>query len=336
MILLNRTAVPGEVILLKTRLLDELSGVQQGSDMRVHIFEPGTTVFDPEAAYVVSGVPSYKGEGIYEYSFTIPDDATSGLWYDYWTGSLPFQSVSGLASFWVLTGYHLGQLGSQLQPNNSIEVVIASGIMGTDGSVMSVPLVINFMTTSDPAYTEVRKVRLEVGAFVQDLEDDTIQESILEASLQASSIKFSKFEYNSNLFKHARREYTTCLTARILLDNLSVNLGLRSKALGDLSVTYDPTMMIRMMDKLGNCLDKWEGQVITGGGARAASQPRYVVRGEMDPDRPAIGRSWQTDPHGSVTRRIPAANTRERNRGQRRSHSTYYPFLTMPGWRRSW
>ena len=334
--LLNRTTIPGEVILLRARLLDELSGVQQGTNMLVHIFEPNTTDFNPVDAYLVSGVPTYRGDGIYEYIFSVPTDASSGMWFDYWTGQLPFQTVSGLNGFNVVTGATIANFGSQLYNNNTVEVIIASGIMGTDGSLLSLPIALTFMTTSDPAYTDVRKVRLEVGAFVQDLEDDVLQESIVEASLQANAVKFSKFDYNTNLFKHARREYTTCLTARILLDNLSVNLGLRSKALGDLSVTYDPTMMIRMMDKLGNCLDKWEGQVITGGGARASTQPSMVVRGELDPDRPSIGRLWQTDPHGSVTRRIPAANTRERNRGQRRSHSTYYPFLTTPGWRRSW
>jgi len=334
--LLNRTSVPGQPIILRTRVLDELSGVQQGTNVFVHIFEPGTTVFDISQAYLASGVPEYRGDGIYEYSFDVPVGAASGMWFDYWTGELPYQNVSGLASFMVANEASIYQFGTQLHINNTIEIAIASGIRGVDGSVLYEPFILTFMTTSDPAYTDVRKVRLEVGAFVQDLDNDTLQESILEASLQAQAIKFSKFEYNSNLYRHARREYTTCLTARILLDNLSVNLGLRSKSLGDLSVSYDPTMMMRMMDKLDNCLAKWEGQVITAGGSRAAAQPNMVVRGELDPDRPSIGRLWQTDPLGSITRRIPAANTKSTVLGQRRSKSTYWPFLTTPGWKRYW
>ena len=45
--------------------------------------------------------------------------------------------------------------------------------------------------------------------------------------------------------------------------------------------------------------------------------------GEYDPDRPSIGRLWESTEGGGLTRRTPAANTRIRPIGQRRFKRTY-------------
>src|SRR5271157_927400 len=98
---LNRLAVPGEIIILRTRVLDETSEWAVASGMSVSIYPPNTSVSGlvPANAWLVSGVPTYKGDGIYEYDWTIPSNAPGGIWIDLWAGQLPYQTISGLCMF---------------------------------------------------------------------------------------------------------------------------------------------------------------------------------------------------------------------------------------------
>ena len=54
-------------------------------------------------------------------------------------------------------------------------------------------------------------------------------------------------------------------------------------------------------------------------GGYAKQAPSMVIKGELDPDRPMIGRTWVSDDNGiNITRRIPAANHKCRELTQRR------------------
>jgi hypothetical protein len=181
------------------------------------------------------------------------------------------------------------------------------------------------MVVTSPSYTNVRKVRLEVGGFLTDIEDDTIQTSILEASLEADVLTFAKTETNSKLYLHARREYVTCLASAMLLSNLD-NTLLKSKKLGDLAVDYDTAGLRDMLKKLSDCASKWLPQLIAAGGARASTQPMGVVKGAFDPDRPAVGRLWESPVNGFTSGHSqPAANTKSRNADQRRYLNSFWP-----------
>ena len=149
------------------------------------------------------------------------------------------------------------------------------------------------MTTISPAYTSVRKVRLEVGGFIKNVPDYTLQTAILEGSIEADILTFQTSDINTSLYEHARREYVTCLAASSLLNNISSG-SLRSKTLGDLSVWYNPDALKDAMGRALDCLDKWEAQVIAGGYARAGTNPARVIKGELDPDRITPGRLWES------------------------------------------
>lgn len=212
-----------------------------------------------------------------------------------------------------------------LNINNIVHVTIPTSIQGTNGAVLSEPYEFEFMTTTSPSYTKVRKIRLEIGGFISGIEDDTIQQAILEASLDADAITFQATR-NTNFYNHARREYSTCLASKILLSNTTAKSMLKSKSLADLSVTYDPMALNEALNRLGDCIGRWEQQVIAGGYAKAIQSPRSVVKGEFDPDRPTVSRIWQSSDEGNlVSRRIPAANNRVRNAGHRRSLRTFWP-----------
>ena len=313
-----RSIRSGQIISLRARFLDDLNEAIQASNVFVHIFEPDVDTTDNSLAIVVSGVPTYLGQGIFEYAYTVPDAGPEGTWHDKWEGELSSQDLETTFGFSVLTAGVFSSIENQLFNNDLVQITIPSGLMALDGSELEDEYTFEFMTVTSPSYTNLRKVRLEVGGFIGSLEDDTIQTSILEASLEADVLTFSTTRINSNLYLHARREYVTCLAASMLTNNLG-NMQLKAKTLGDLSVQYDTNGIRDLLRKLEDCMSKWMPQLIAGGGARAATQPMGVVKGSSDPDRPAIGRLW--DNRGSK----PIANTRLKSSDQRRYMNTYWP-----------
>ena len=311
----------GETIGLRARFKDDLGENAEASDVYVHIFDPTVEDYeDLNNAEVVSGVANYLGEGIFEYIFTPPD--IDGIWHDFWEGELTSQTLSGHFTFEVSASGLINSLTSQLADNNVVHVEIPSGIQPVTGSALESPYEFDFMTIIDPGYSNVRKVRLEIGAFVSNLFDDVIQTAILEASLETDVITFYTADQQTDVYQHARREYVTCMASAIMLNNIAAG-SLRSKTLADLSVEYDSSALHKNLDRLRECMARWEPQVIAGGLAKKITQPKGVIKGEYDPDRPIFSRLWQSLDDGTVSRRIPAANTRERPPFKRRYKTTY-------------
>lgn len=321
---MSRSIRAGESIRLRARFRDDLGETVEAANTYVHIYEPDSNTSDISEAVLVSGVPSYLGEGIFEYEYPVTFDAEEGSWNDVWFGYSPNQVLSGIFTFEVVSGGTAETVDDQLQFNNLVIVTIPSGIMATDGTALSEEFEFEFLTTTSPSYTNIRKIRLEAGGFMNGIEEDAIQTAILEASIEADAITFATTATNNNVFQHARREYVTCLASYMLVQNTG-NLMLKSKVLGDLEVEYDTRGLQGMLDKLRDCIDRWQPQVLTAGGAKAVSQPSYVVKGELDPDRPNVSRMWSAGNNGTINSRIPAANTRERPLGQRRYLRSFRP-----------
>lgn len=313
----NRMTRAGDAIRLRVQYKDEYGEPAQATDVYVHIFDPDADYTDLGEAYTVSGVPTYLGEGIFEYEFTAPTAGPDGTWHDLWIGQLLYQTVSGIMSFDVTTSGIVISFENQLYANDIVQVTVASGLQATDGTYLTDGYDLEFMTTTSPSYSSPRKVRLEVGALVENLPDMILEMAILEASLEADVLTFITGRYNDPLYQHARYEYTSCLAAATLLTNTG-SLLLRSKTLADLSVTYDTNGVRDAMDKIRGCMELWKPQLLAGGGAKAITQPQYVVKGELDPDRPAVSRSWHSTDDGSISRRVPAANDRVTPKGKRR------------------
>jgi len=209
----------------------------------------------------------------------------------------------------------ISDLASGIYANNIVLVELASGIEASDGTNLDGAYDFEFLTSISPAYTSVRKIRLEIGGYIRNLTDYTIQFANLEASIEADVLNFTD-STDGDMFRHARRQYTTCLAAAMLAGNLG-NRSLKTKTLGDLHVEYDTQGINDLNRKLDACLARWEPQLLGGGTARANAAPQMVIKGDLDPDRPIASRSWHSTQEG-VSRRIPAANERVRYNTQRR------------------
>lgn len=321
----KREVRAGQTIKLRARFKDDLDEVAEAGGVYVHLYEPDITSasdFVPANALVVSGAPSYLGEGIYELQYAVPNDGPDGIWHDQWEGILTGQTLSGLFQFEVSASGTISQLAGQLYQNNLVKITVTSGIMALDGEILAEDYEFDFLTTINPSYTNTRKVRLEIGSHIRNIEDDTIQTAILEASIEADILDFNATHINEDLFKHARRQYVTCTAATLLLDN-NGGFMLRAKALDNLRVEYDTSGLQKTLDRIYECINKWEPQLLAGGGTKAIRSPMRVVKGDLDPDRPIVSRMWQSTEWGTVSRRMPVANDARRPSGHRRYLRTY-------------
>lgn len=295
---------------LRVQFLDSAQEPIQATGVTVDLFAPGD--LPGVALPTVTGlVPVYLGNGVFELTFTA--SGPEGQWTDRWTGDILGSSTIAQAHFSVIaSGVGTFYPVNGLQEDTLVEIFLSKDIASLGAVSLTDDFSWIFTTTYTPLYSSVRKVRLEAGAILSGIDDDTINLSILEASIEADIISFRKNIINNEVYIHARRQYVTCLAALMLIQNIVAFNSTKSKALADFKVDYDTTAHDGLIDKLSNCIAKWEVQVQTGGGARAIKAPRGVVKGDLDPDRPSIGRLWYALspgelPIGNEKYRVPAS-----------------------------
>lgn len=316
-----RTISAGGIIGLRIQFKDDLGKPSEAQNVKVFLFQPGADTSDNANAVDPAGfTPVYLGEGVYEHQYTTACTPV-GEWTDKWTGDLPCQAgLTTTLAFTVEVGASevVSFEGPQVFNNNLVTVTLLPGIASTTGETFSSPIEIEFFTTLSPYYTSTNKVGLEVGSLVTEIKDLTSAMAILEASIEADALSFSLTEVNSELYNHARREYVTAASAFRLVSNVGGTL-LKSKTLGDLSVTYDTEAHKNTLEYLQEMMRKWGDQLMAGGGAKAIRNPKMVVKGSLDPDKPTFDRMWE----GTGVNKNPSANSSKQTITGRRSLKTY-------------
>jgi hypothetical protein len=320
-----RRARAGTNIVLRAKITDDVGAVATASGVYTLLYGPDATVEDKEDPGLAlhSGNPTYWTDGIYELPYSIPADAEGGTWSDLWFATLNGQELEGEFAFEILADAVVLPVDSQLPINSFVDVTVASGVWGLDGSLLEEPFEFTFMTTISPAYTDINKVKLETGAAIPRVTDDTISTAILEASIEADFLNWAKTNLNDGLFQHARREWTTCRAASMLAVNAKSSMLVLSKSLADLRVSYNPAALDDLLGRIRDCLSRWELELISGG--RAVQTPGGVIKGEWDPDRPAIGRDWLSTDWGSASQRLPIGNRKVQPVNSRRIKKTARP-----------
>jgi hypothetical protein len=219
-----------------------------------------------------------------------------------------------------------------LKQNNLVTITLDSSIADTDGTTLGSDYEFWFTTQYYPLFSTVRRVRLDIGQYIQDVADDTVNLAIHIASLEADALTWNRDNLTDAYFKFVRQQWTTCRAEEILLTNTIGGAGsLRSKKLGDLEVQYDTSgrNATLAIDRALACMARWEGALLAGG--RQVHEAVMVVRGELDVDRPPIGRGWahSRDLHNP---QVPAANRRVRLQSTRRFRNLYTRLSGRPGW----
>lgn len=210
----------------------------------------------------------------------------------------------------------------QLKDNNVVTITLTEDIQSTDGIALSEDYIFWFTTKYNPLYSTSRRLRMEIGSFIQTISDDTINLAIHMASQMANDLTWNSETIETGYYEFVRAQWTSCKAQEILLLNSPSQTGsLRSKKLGDLEVSYDTTNSNRnlALERAIKCMQKLEGALNAGGAA--VQKPKYVVKGATDPDRPPVGRGWfRQNTEGGM----PAANLKSIFSGQRRFKSIYF------------
>jgi len=317
-----RSVSAGEVIKLRVQFKDDLGKPTTSSNAKVYIFQPDADTSDVANSIDSDGfTPTYLGEGVYEYQYTLPCTPL-GVWSDKWIGDLTCQTgVNVLLTFEVASGTSevISFESPQLSVNNIVSVKLLSTVAATTGESLTEDLQIEFLTALTPFYSNLTKVKLEVGSLISEIKDLTTAMAVLEASLEADSLTFSTVNINEKLFQHARREYVSFASSYTLVTNVGGNL-LKSKTLGDLSVTYDTASHQETLNYLQDMMRKWGDQLMSGGGAKTIRSPKMVIKGVYDVDRPLFDRMWEGT---SATNKRPTANASETSNNIRRSLRTH-------------
>src|SRR5678815_2490442 len=90
-----------------------------------------------------------------------------------------------------------------------VVITLSEDIADVDGVTLGSEQIFYFTTIYTPLYSSVRKVRLEIGAYITNVVDDTINLAIFEASLEADQISFNQGN-ETEFFRFARKEWVTC------------------------------------------------------------------------------------------------------------------------------
>ncbi len=300
----------GQTGFLRAQFTDDAGLPVQATSVTVDLFDP---TLDPDVdTPTESGLtPVYLGEGVFELEITA--EGPEGRWIDQWTGTIAGTSTVANLSFEVIAGGAIEAYPTfGLNPNNVVEVTLSKEIASTDGTLLGEDFTFSFTTTYTPLWSSVRKVRLEIGALIKNIPDDTINLALLEASLEAEEMNWKKELVNTTLYQHARREYVTCRASGTLLNNILGGGLLKSKMLADFQVQYDTQATRDLLGRVLDCADKWAGQLVAGGGANVSRNPRMVIKGDLDPDRPDSRRMMDETPGE------PMANTAYRYPNTRR------------------
>ncbi len=240
------------------------------------------------------------------------DVTNSGIIY---SGMLtPTLSVSG-------TELTITVASGLLFTNNVVTVTLDKSISSTAGSDLGTDYTFYFTTAYEPLYSSVRKLRLDIGSYILNVPDDTINLSIFEASLEADKLTWHLPTEDNEYYKFVRRQWTTCRAAETLLMNvMQAGGGLKMKQLADLRVEYDTKGLRDALDRALGCLAKWTPTL--NGGGFGISLPSMVVKGDLDADRPMVGRLWNDNRiNQNVT---PVANAKSTKTGSRRWRSGFY------------
>ena len=217
---------------------------------------------------------------------------------------------------------------AQLYVNNIVIITLDQDIADTSGNTLGSDYVTYFSTEYTPIYTSMRRIRLDLGSLVADVNDETIMFAILEASIFTDGISFTNTISDATYYDLARREFTTCKAELILVKGISSDgqfTDRMSKQLGDLKVyrAGGREAIDGLIDDLLACMEYWKIAVQTGGEITpdASLKPTYAVKGKYSEDAIVVGRQWE--PTNGLGYYRPAANTKVNTYSSRKKLKTW-------------
>lgn len=196
--------------------------------------------------------------------------------------------------------------GTMLDKNTEYTITVKAGLSGVTTFGLQEEFCFYFTSAFCPLWTTVIKVRLEIGSYIRDLPDDTINRIIHNNSLlafdiftQAGGSFVSECPCNEKDTSYEMARFVLCKTSLDALNAVALGAGGGggSKTLGDLSIKYgtgsDNSGLPRKRKELDLCMTQMMGSF--------ANVPRDAVHGKFDTSRihPISTQMW-----GRLRRRV--------------------------------
>jgi len=203
--------------------------------------------------------------------------------------------------------------------NNEITVTISSDVINASGNLLGTDQYFMFTTAYDPLYCTVTKIRLDIGPYIKDIPDDTINRRIFENSIiayQMANVVYGQDQWEMEVPSFAAKMYTCCKTQYDLLNakllDKSCSAG-QMKRLGDFSI-QDPVDISKALqgpiDSALSCMEFWVDRLI---GKSGKVHPKMAVKGVTSPATPPV-RGVRTWTKGNGRYNVPAANTKRQRK----------------------
>ena len=295
----------------------------------VHLYPPDTPRSTIDAA-IASGdfsgattTISYSSvtkisTGYYEASWAIGAAAATGSWTDIWEAEISGVDVTDYFSIEVVS---VGSVSIQsVDENMLIVVTISKDVKDTDGNSLEEETHLTFSTKYSPYYASPDLVRLECGAWLDSIPDDTVSLMIHWSSLEANLIATGP--ETGPLFNAARTKFVIYDAAlRTLM--IPVDMGGKQKQLGDLMIRNDSNF-VQIISELKKKREEWfrvvnaKGNIVPG----QSFAPAVASKGRFDPDRARLGRQWFAPTDYPYVQ--PGANAKVRKTTQRKFKRAFF------------
>jgi hypothetical protein len=269
----------------------------------------------------ISGSIVEIATGFYEATYAVPASTENGTYADVWVAEIDGNQVWVRLTFLVVG---VGKITVQEIGNNTLIVILLDPtIAGTSGDTLGEEIQLTFSTEYDPYYSSPDLIRLECGAWIESIPDDTISLMIHWSSIEAQSIAYGP---GGSMFELAKTKFVT-FDAALRLLMLPASVGGKRKTLGDLMISNDSSAL-DMIKELKDSREEWwrvvnaRGSIVPGQGFA----PEVALKGKYDPDRRRVGRLWWSPTDQFYQQ--PAGNTRLRMSNQRKyktGHKNRYP-----------
>lgn len=320
---LRDCVAPGQTVTLRMLLRDDC-GEEITADpgtLRCFIY-PGVTAeevikLEVEAGTFTTAISeitptiSEIHNGFYEAFYEVPAATVPGNFADVWVAEVEGNLV------WVRLSFLVAKVGRMIaqaiDKNTLIVILLDPTISGLSGETLREEIQLTFSTEYDPYYSSPDLLRLECGAWVESIPEDTISLMIHWSSIEASAIATGPM---GSMFELAKTKFVT-FDAAIRLLMLPASAGGKKKSLGDLMIANDSSVL-DMIKELKNSRDEW-WRVVNARGSIVPGQsfaPEVAVKGKYDPDRQRLGRLWWNPADFYYSQ--PAGNTRLRMQNQRK------------------
>jgi len=197
-----------------------------------------------------------------------------------------------------------------VEENRLLVVKLKPSIAATDGDTLDVAYESFFSYKFNPFHTTAGRIRLDIGRFVSDIPDDTINQLIWKWSNRADVLRSTGLKTDEHygtgaldggLLAQIKSDYVAAKVALDLLAGSPDDAGYQ-KSLADLRISRSGGALRNAIEKAQNTCFALEQALKEGG--FLGQRVQAVIKGGGHLDRPAFGRLWSTGPMPSVQSKV--------------------------------